>query len=178
MKHAVPVRSDIGIRTVFNILGPLINPAGADYQIIGVFDAALTEKVARVLVNLGMERAMVVHGSDGLDEITLTGPTKVSEIQNSWIKNYDFDPTEYGFSICSSEDLKGGDLKTNCKITLDILKGKKGPKRDIVVINAAAAIYVARKAENFKEAVKLAEHSIDQGTAMKKLQDLIRLTVS
>ena len=178
MKHAVPVRSDIGIRTVFNILGPLVNPAGADYQIIGVFDAGLTEKIAKVLINLGMERALVVHGSDGLDEITLTGTTKVSEVQNSWIKNYDFDPTEYGFSICSSEDLKGGDLKTNCKITLDILKGKKGPKRDIAVINAAAAIYVAKKAENFKEAVKLAENSIDQGSAMKKLQDLIRLTKS
>ena len=176
MKHAVPVRREIGIRTAFNILGPLSNPAGADYQIIGVFDESLTEKVAKVLLNLGMERAMVVHGKDGLDEITLTSETKVSEVKDGWIRNYFFDPKEYGFSLCDPMDLKGGDLKTNREIALSILKGSKGSKRDVVLLNAAAAIYLAQSAESFRNAVHLAEFSIDSGAAMKKLEELVAFT--
>jgi anthranilate synthase/phosphoribosyltransferase len=176
MKHAVPVRKEIGVRTAFNILGPLTNPAKADYQIIGVYHPDLTEKVAKVLNNLGTERAMVVHGSDGLDEITLTGPTMISEICDGWLKNYRFDPAEYNFHYCTLDELKGGDLRSNCEITLGILNGDKGPKRDVVLLNAAAAIYVAKKAENFKEALRMAQTSIDEGLAMKKLDLLITLT--
>ena len=176
MKHAVPVRIEMGIRTAFNILGPLSNPADADYQIIGVFDKNITETVAKVLMNLGLERAMVVHGSDGLDEITLTGTTKISEINNGWIKNYTFNPEDYNIGLCSPADLKGGDLKTNCEIALSILDGEKGPKRDAVVINAAAAIHLAKKAENFIEAIRMAQYSIDEGAAMKKLDDLIKIS--
>ena len=127
-------------------------------------------------MNLGLERAMVVHGSDGLDEITLTGTTKISEINNGWIKNYTFNPEDYNIGLCSPADLKGGDLKTNCEIALSILDGEKGPKRDAVVINAAAAIHLAKKAENFIEAIRMAQYSIDEGAAMKKLDDLIKIS--
>jgi len=178
MKHAIPVRMEMGIRTVFNILGPLANPAGADYQIIGVFDKTITEKVAKVLLNLGLERAMVVHGSDGLDEITLTGKTIVSEVKDGWIKNYWFNPEDYNLSLCSPADLKGGDLKTNCEIALSILEGEKGPKRDVVILNSAAAIYLTKKAEDFSEAIHMARYSIDEGAALKKLEDLIKITNS
>jgi anthranilate synthase/phosphoribosyltransferase len=176
MKHAVPVRIDMGVRTAFNILGPLTNPARADYQIIGVFEEAITEKVAKVLANLGMERAMVVHGCDGLDEITLTGKTKISELKDGWIKNYLFEPTDYDFYHCSSDDLKGGEIKTNCEIALSILGGEKGPKRDVVVLNAAAAIYLADGANSFQEAINMAQASIDEGAAMKKLKDLVEFS--
>lgn len=178
MKHAVPVRIEMGIRTAFNILGPLANPARADYQIIGVFDPTITEKVAHVLINLGLERAMVVHGTDGLDEITLTGKTIVSEINNGWAKTYLLNPEDYQLRLCSPADLKGGDLKTNCEIALAILEGKKGAKRDVVILNAAAAIYLAKKAEDFSEAIRMAQYSIDQGAALKKLEDLIQITNS
>lgn len=178
MKHAVPVRIEMGVRTAFNILGPLSNPAGADYQIIGVFDAALTEKIAKVLANLGMERAMVVHGCDGIDEITLTGKTNISELNRGWIKNYTFDPGEYGFGLCSPGDLKGGEIKTNCRIALSILDGDRGYKRDAVVLNAAAAIYIASQAESFQDAIHLAQDSLDKGRAKKKLENLIQFTNS
>lgn len=176
MKHAVPVRKELGIRTAFNIIGPLTNPAGAEYQVIGVYAADLTEKVAKVLVNLGTSRAMVVHGCDGLDEITMTGRTKISEVRDGWIRNYFLDPVDYGFSCCSPEDLEGGDLKTNSEICLSILEGRRGPKRDIVLINSAAAIYVSGHALNLAEAVEKARISIDSGSAMQKLEDLIKIT--
>lgn len=176
MKHAMPVRKEMGIRTVFNILGPLSNPAGADCQIIGVFDGGIVEKVARVLVNLGVERAMVVHGSDGLDEITLTGETIVSEINGDWIRTYRLNPRDYRFGCCSGEDLRGGDLRTNCEIALAVLQGDRGPKRDVVVLNSAAAIYLAGDAPDMKRAVSIAERSIDSGAAMQKLEELINYT--
>jgi anthranilate synthase/phosphoribosyltransferase len=176
MKHAMPVRREIGIRTIFNILGPLTNPANADYQIIGVFEENLVEKIAKVLVNLGLTKAMVVHGSDGLDEITLTGKTKVAEIKNGWIKNLEFDPKDYGFNYCASNDLKGGDIKANKEIALSILTGKKGPKRDIVILNSAAAIYMAKENLSFQEAIRKAEYSIDSGAALEKLNGLIKFT--
>ncbi|MFW6159728.1 MAG: bifunctional anthranilate synthase component II/anthranilate phosphoribosyltransferase [Acidobacteriota bacterium] len=176
MKHAVPVRVEMGIRTVFNMLGPLTNPAGADCQIIGVFDESIMEKIARTLISLSTARAMVVHGSDGLDEITLTGPTKIIEIKQGWMRHLIFNPQDYGFTCCRKEDLRGGDLKTNCEIVLSILGGEKGPRRDVVVLNAAAAIYIAGEAGTFKEAVSKAEASIDSGAALNKLEELIRIT--
>ncbi len=176
MKHAVPVRAELGIRTLFNILGPLSNPANADYHLLGVFSNDIREKVAQVLVNLGIQRAMVVHGEDGLDEITLTGKTFVSEVRNGWIKNYTFDPHDYNMDYCSVEELKGGDLRMNTEIGLSILKGIKGPKRDVVMLNAAAAIYLSDESMDFSEALYKAEESIDSGAAMEKLKGLIRLS--
>jgi anthranilate synthase/phosphoribosyltransferase len=177
MKHAVSVRRDIGIRTIFNILGPLSNPAGADGQLIGVFNSDLIEKMAQALLKLGCKRAMVVHGSDGLDEITLTGPTEVAEVREGWLKKYEIHPKQLGFSLCKAEDLKGGDLHQNCAIALDILDGKEqGPKREVTIINAAAAIYLAGRAENLSEGVALAKKALDTGAAAKKLQELISIT--
>jgi anthranilate synthase/phosphoribosyltransferase len=173
MKHAVPVRAEMGIRTVFNVLGPLANPAGAECQIIGVFSESIMEKIARALINLGVDRAMVVHGCDGLDEITLTGPTKVTEVSSGWIKDYVLNPQDYGFSCCSLEDLKGGDLKTNCEIVMSILEGKRGPQRDVVLMNAAAAISLSGRAGSFNEALRMAEESVDSGSALRKMEDLI-----
>ncbi len=176
MKHAVPVRTEMGIRTVFNILGPLANPASADRQIVGVFDEAIMEKMARALMGLGVTKAMVVHGCDGLDEITLTGPTKVTEVNGGWIRSYVLDPADHGFSLCRPEDLKGGDLKTNCEIVMSILEGRKGPPRDIVVINAAAAIFLSGMAGSLHEAIGRAEGSIDSGAALRKLSALAALS--
>lgn len=176
MKHAVPVRLDMGVRTVFNILGPLCNPAGADYQIIGVFDEAAMKKTAYTLVKLGVERAMVVHGCDGLDEITLTGLTRVMEVRDGWVRSYDLDPRTCGLDCCATEELKGGDLKTNCDIVLSILEGAPGPRRDVTVINAAAAIYLTGLAKDIPAAVQMAEKSIDSGAALKKLEALIELS--
>ncbi|MGB8953381.1 MAG: bifunctional anthranilate synthase component II/anthranilate phosphoribosyltransferase [Candidatus Aminicenantales bacterium] len=177
MKHAVPVRTDMGIRTVFNILGPMANPAGAECQIIGVFSESIMEKMARALIRLGVSRAMVVHGCDGLDEITLTGPTKVVEVNDGWIKTYVLNPQDYGFSCCSLKDLKGGDLKANCEIVMSILEGKRGPQRDVAVINAAAAISISGKAGSFSEALRMAEESIDSGAALRKMDDLIAFSI-
>lgn len=178
MKHAVPVRRDMGVRTAFNILGPLSNPAGADCQVIGVFDSAITEKIAGVLVRLGTEKAMVVHGGDGLDEITLTGETKVSEVNDGWIRNYSLDPADYGFQYCEPGDLKGGGLKTNCEIALSVMEGEKGPRRDVVILNSAAAIYSSGMVDNFEEAVLRAGDSLDSGAALKKLEELIEYSGS
>lgn len=178
MKHAVPVRKELGIRTVFNVLGPLSNPAGADFQLMGVFSNGIREKVAHTLVNLGVQRAMVVHGEDGLDEITLTGRTYISEVNNGWVKNYLLDPREYGMEYCLPEELKGGDLKTNREIALSILQGEKGPRRDVVLLNAAAAIYLAEQSPDFPQALKQAQTSIDEGIALQKLSSLSRLTTT
>lgn len=169
MKHAVPVRREIGIRTVFNLLGPLANPAGADFQVIGVYEEKIVTPVAEVLARLGMKRAMVVHGSDGLDEITLTGPTKVSELKDGWIRTYDLHPEKLGLTLCAAEDLKGADIETNKKIALSILEGKAGPQRDIVLLNAAAALYTAGKVASLEEGLKLAVKTIDSGAAQKKM---------
>ncbi len=169
MKHAVPVRKEIGIRTVFNVLGPLANPAGADAQVIGVYEERLVPIIADVLARLGMKRAMVVHGSDGLDEITLTGATKVSELKDGWIQTYDLHPEKLGLTLCQSADLKGDNIETNKKIALEILEGKAGPARDIVLLNAAAALYTADKVGSLEEGLRLAAKSIDSGSAQKKL---------
>jgi len=174
MKHAIGPRKEIGIRTVFNILGPLTNPANAKAQLLGVYDAALTEKMAGVLGNLGVERAVVVHGLDGLDELSTIGATQISELRNSKIKTYKAKPEGFGFRRASIRDIAGGDLKYNAKVVTDVLKGEKGPKRDIVVLNAAAGIYVGGRADSIKEGISIAEESLDSGAAYEKLVALIK----
>ncbi len=173
MKYAIGPRREIGIRTIFNILGPLTNPAGAQVQVLGVYDPRLTELVANVLKNLGSKHVFVVHGSDGLDEITITGKTYVTELKNNQLQSYTIEPGDFGISRADKSSLIGGSAEENAKIALAILGGEKGPKRDIVLLNAAAAIVAGGKASDIKEGIKLAEESIDSGRAMQKL-DLLR----
>ncbi len=172
MKHAVRVRKELGFRTIFNLLGPLTNPANAHAQILGVFDSKWVNPLAEVLRDLGSQHAMVVHGFDGLDEITLTSKTQVSELKNGNITNYSLDPKKFGYSLCSSEDLKGGTSEVNAEIIRDILKGKKGFKTDIVLLNAGAAIYVGGKAESIEQGILIAGESISSGKAKNKLEEL------
>lgn len=172
MKYALGPRREIGIRTIFNILGPLTNPANAKAQVLGVYDHALTGVLARVLGKLGSTHAFVVHGGDGLDEITITGETKVSEWNKGRLRSYKIKPHDFGIKRGRLKDLLGGGPEENAKILLDILEGKKGPKRDIVLLNAAAGIVAGGKARGFKEGIKLAEESIDSGAAKKKLEAL------
>ena len=174
MKHAVGVRKELGFRTFFNLLGPLTNPANANSQILGVFDSKWVNPLAEVLRDLGSKHAMVVHGFDGLDEITLTSETQISELRNGNITNYELDPKIFGYSLCSSEDLKGGAPEKNAKIIRDILKGKKGFKADIVLLNAGAAIYVGGKAKTIEQGILIANKSISSGEANKKLEELCR----
>ena len=176
MKHAAKPRKDIGGRTIFNILGPLSNPAGVKGQVIGVYDEKLTEVLANVLKNLGSKNALVVCGTDALDEITITGKTRISELKNGKIKTYYVSPEEFGIKKAHPADIKGGSKEENADITLSILKGEHGSRRDIVLLNAAAALVVARKAKDLKEGIKMAERSIDSGAALKKLNQLIEFT--
>lgn len=177
MKHCAPVRKEMGIRTIFNILGPLANPAGANMQLMGVYDENLVEPLAKVLSNLGVKRGMVVHGCDGLDEATLTTRTKVCEIENGVLRSYYLDPEELGLKYCTLAELVGGDAEENAKITRSILNGtEKGAKRDIVVLNAAVCLYLAGKAETIKSAIPLAKQLIDSGDAKKKLEEFVRLS--
>ena len=169
MKYAMPARKQIAEKTVFNILGPLTNPASATHQLVGVYDGRWTEILARVLKNLGSVHTLVVHGKDGLDEITTTARTKVSEAVQDSIKNYELSPEDFGFKKSRLEDLSGGDAATNANILVDILNGASGPRRDIVLLNAAAAIYVADKAASIKEGIVLARDSIDSKRAIEKL---------
>jgi anthranilate phosphoribosyltransferase len=176
MKYAIGPRKELAIRTVFNILGPLTNPAEAPYELMGVFDEKLTEPLAEVLGLLGAKHALVVHGN-GLDEITLEAETTVSEVKEKHVTTYKIKPTDFGMKLASLDDIKGNTPEDNAKIILSILKGEeKGPKRDVVVLNAAAAIFVAGKADNLKEAVKIAEDSIDSGKALEKLNQLVEWT--
>ncbi|MBE9504161.1 MAG: anthranilate phosphoribosyltransferase [Proteobacteria bacterium] len=176
MKYAIGPRREIAIRTIFNILGPLTNPAGAQCQVMGVYDEALTEPLAQVLGNMGSRHAMVVHGMDGLDEITLTTKSKISEVKGGEVKTYTFVPEEYGLTRCNIDDLKGGDAEENATITLKILKGEKGPKRDISLLNAAAAIVVGGKAADLKEGLVKAAEVVDSGAALEKLARLKEIT--
>jgi anthranilate phosphoribosyltransferase len=176
MKYAAPVRRELGIRTVFNVLGPLTNPAGARRQVIGVFDGRLTELLARVLLELGTERAMVVHGVGGLDEISTLGKTMISELKDGSISSYEFHHSSVGISSGTLADVAGGDAELNASIIRNILDGKKNSQRNITVLNAGAAIYISGKAPTFLDGVKLAEESIDSQKAKKKLQELIDAT--
>ncbi|MBP2132426.1 anthranilate phosphoribosyltransferase [Methanomicrobium sp. W14] len=176
MKYAGRARKEIGIRSFFNVIGPLSNPAGADAQLLGVYDETLTGKIAEVLNILGTKRAMVVNG-DGYDEITTTGHTTVSELRNGEIKTYQLDPESFGFSPASPEQIKGADPAKNAEIIKSVLKGEDdGPKRDIVILNAGAAVYLGEKAGNIEAGIKLAEKSIDSGNALEKLDNLILLS--
>lgn len=176
MKHAAGARKELGIRTVFNILGPLTNPAGAKGQILGVYDGALTGVMAEVLQKLGTERALIVHGCDGLDEITTTAPTKISELRDGMIKEYFLDAAELGIQRAVSDDLAGGDAAFNADVVRSVLAGEKGARRDIVLVNAAAAIYVAKVANNLKEGIAIAAGAIDSGLATAKLEELREYT--
>ena len=176
MKYAAPVRREIGIRTIFNILGPLTNPAGARYQVLGVYRSELTEVLANVLKNLGSTRAFVVSGNDGLDEMTLTSETKVSEFKDGKVNTYSIKPEEFGMTRCKLFELQGGEPDDNARIISAILKGDKGPKRDVVVLNAAAAIVASGMAKDMKEGIKLAEEAIDSGKALEKLEKMIEIT--
>ncbi len=176
MKYAIGPRREIGIRTIFNVLGPLTNPAKVTSQIMGVYSADLTGLLARALGTLGAAHAFVVHGMDGLDEITITNRTKVSEFKDGKVKDYFVHPSDFGFPTGKAEDLRGGDAKENAAITVGILKGQKGPRRDIVILNAATALVAAGRASDFKEGIGLAAEAIDSGAAFKKLEQLKAFT--
>ena len=176
MKYVGPIRKELGIRTIFNILGPLANPAGPVYQIMGVYDESLLPSMAKVLSNLGVKRGMVVYGQDRLDEISASAPTAVCEIDNGTFKNYVITPEDFGLVRCTKEDLAGGTPQENAEITRAILNGEKGPKRNAVLLNAAAALYVAGKADSMADGVKLAEKVIDTGLAKAQLERFIKLS--
>ena len=176
MKYAIGPRREIGIRTIFNILGPLTNPAGAQVQVLGVYDAALTEPIARVLRNLGSKHVFVVHGSDGLDEITITGKTYVAEMVDGQVRSFTIDPEDFAMSKSDISSLMGGTAEENARITLSILKGEKSPKRDIVLLNSAATIMASGKAANLIEGIPLAAESIDSGKALEKLELLKKVS--
>jgi len=173
MKHAIGPRRELGIRTIFNMLGPLTNPARATAQVLGVFDAGLTEIFAAVLKQMGSDRAMVVHGADHLDEITVTGTTQISELVNGEIKTREFDPLPFIGGYAQPQDLAGGEPTVNAAITRSILAGEDGPKTEAAVLNAAAAITVAAAAADFADAVDKARESLTSGSAARKLEDLI-----
>ena len=174
MKYVAPVRKMLGIRTIFNILGPLTNPAAATMQVMGVYEEALVRPMAEVLSNLGVKRGMVVYGQDCLDEISLSAPTSVCEIKDGTFEEYVITPEEFGMTRCTKEELVGGTPQENAEITKEILAGKKGPARDAVVLNAAAALHVAKEIP-MQDAVKLAEELIDSGKAQKKLEEFVSL---
>ncbi len=176
MKYAIGPRKQIGIRTIFNILGPLTNPASANVQVLGVYSFELVEKMAKVLKNLGVRKAWVVHSKDGLDEISVCSETKVAELMNGKIKTFNIKPEKFGIKRGKFSDIKGGGAKDNAKIIKDILNGEKGPKRDIAVLNAGAGLFLGGKAKDVKSGVKLAEEAIDSGKAREKLDLLIKIT--
>ena len=173
MRHVGPVRRELGVRTVFNILGPLTNPASANLQVLGVYSEALVEPLARVLSNLGVERGMVVYGQDGLDELSVSSPTLICEFEGERFESYVLRPEEVCLTSCAISELTGGTPEENAKITRDIFGGAKGPKRDAVLLNAGAGLYVARKAGSLAEGVKLAGEVIDSGRAADKLAQFI-----
>ncbi|MEW6673620.1 MAG: anthranilate phosphoribosyltransferase [Thermodesulfobacteriota bacterium] len=176
MRFAAKARKEVGIRSIFNMLGPLTNPAAANCQLLGVYASELTEMFANALKLLGAKRAFVVHGHDGMDEISVCAPTRVSELRDGRIRTYDIAPEQVGINPADADELTGGDPQTNADITTAILKGEKGPRRDVVLLNSAAALVAAGKVVDFKAGIRQAEDSIDTGAAMDKLQALIRFT--
>lgn len=177
MKYVAPIRKELGIRTVFNILGPLSNPAGANMELMGVYDQSLVEPLAQVMANLGVNRGMVVYGQDSLDEISICAPTSVCEIRDGKFTSYEITPEQFGYERCEKGALTGGTPAENAEITKAILKGEeKGPKRQAVCLNAGAALYIAGKAASIEEGVKLAEFLIDSGAALKKLEEFVEET--
>lgn len=176
MKYAAPVRKEMGTRTIFNILGPMANPASASIQLLGVYDKNLVEPLAQVLSNLGVKRAMVVYGNDGLDEISLSATTTVCEVNCGEFSSYVLNPSELGFALCAPNDLVGGDAMENAKIACSILQGEKGPKRDIVLLNAAACLYLAGKVDKMADGIMLAAEMIDGGKAYEKMEMFVKST--
>jgi anthranilate phosphoribosyltransferase len=176
MRFVGPIRKELGIRTIFNILGPLANPAGANMELMGVYSADLVEPLARVLANLGVKRALVVYGIDGLDEISMSAPTKVCEVKDGTFTSYEIKPEDFGFKRCSKDDLVGGTPEENAQITRDILDGKRGPKRDAVLMNSGAAIYMAGKADSIAAGIEKAKEIIDSGKAKEQLEKFIELS--
>jgi anthranilate phosphoribosyltransferase len=176
MKYVAIARKQMGIRTIFNMLGPLTNPAGANIQVVGVYSASLTELLASVLKELGSTRALVVHGSDGLDEISITSESKITELNRGELTTYVVAPEDFGLERSSLSEIQGGDARQNSEMILGILRGAHGPRRDIVVLNAAAALLATSRARDFREGVKIATESIDSGKALRKLEHLIEFT--
>jgi anthranilate phosphoribosyltransferase len=176
-KNVTQTRKEIGTRTIFNVLGPITNPAGIKHQVMGIYSEALLEHMAKVLRNLGYVRAMVVHGADRLDEITVTGKTQIAELKDGMVKTYQFDPADLGFKRRKLEELKGGNLRENTQILLSILRGEeREAKREVAVLNAAAGILVSGGADDMKDAITMAEESIDTNKALIKLNELIKFT--
>ena len=176
MKYVGAIRKELGFRTVFNILGPLTNPGSPKRQLLGVYDGYLVEPLAQVLVNLGIERGMVVFGQDKLDEISLSAPTTICEIKDGWFRSTVIKPEDFGFERCSKDDLKGGTPEENAKITTDILNGVKGHKRNAVLMNAGAALYIGGKADSMRDGIELAGDIIDSGKASNTLKKLVELS--
>jgi anthranilate phosphoribosyltransferase len=176
MKHVQSARRELRLRTVFNLLGPLTNPAHASAQVVGVYSVALVEKLAEALSMLGLHRALVVHGLDGLDEITITGPTRIAEVREGTIRTYEVTPEEFGIERGTIDDISGGDAATNASIIRDVLAGTQSPRRGVVLLNAAAALVAASKADRLADALPLASRSIDSGAAAEKLQALVEFT--
>lgn len=176
MKYAGPVRKALGVRTVFNILGPLANPAGATVELMGVYDKSLVEPLAQVLSNLGVKRGAVVHGFDGLDEITATGKSYICEINNGTFKSYEFDPKDYGFDYATQDELVGGDAAVNADITRRILGGEQDGKRTAVLLNAGMAIYLGKDDITLEEGLRIAKDMIDSGKALATLEEFVRIT--
>ena len=177
MKYAAPVRKEMGVRTIFNVLGPLCNPAGATMQLMGVYDHKLVEPLAQVLSNLGVVRGVVVSGSDGMDEVTLTGETHVCEIRHGTLMPYSISPEQFGFQPCQLQDLSGGTPEDNARITVDILAGKeRGPRRDVVVLNSALGLYLGIDNCSIEDCLVMAQELIDSGKALAKLEEVRRLT--
>ena len=176
MKYVGAIRKELGFRTVFNILGPLTNPGSPSMQLLGVYDEYLVEPLAHVLVSLGVKRGMVVYGQDKLDEISMSAPTKICEIKDGWFKSFVIKPEDFGFERCTKDELKGGTPEENAKITRAILGGEKGPKRNAVLLNAGASLYIGGKADSFKDGVKLAAEIIDSGKALETLEKFIEVS--
>jgi anthranilate phosphoribosyltransferase len=173
MKHAAPVRRELGVRTAFNLLGPLTNPAGTKRQLVGVPHSELTELIARSLLILGSDRAWVVHGADGIDEMSTTGHTKVSECRNGSVSTFYVHPADFGIPKADSKDLQGGNAAANAAILREVFAGEKGPRRDVVLLNAGASLFIGKKAGSVREGIERAGQAIDSGAVRKKLDDMI-----
>lgn len=176
MKYVGAIRKELGFRTVFNILGPLTNPGSPKMQLLGVYDEYLAEPLTQVLINLGVKRGMVVYGQDKLDEISMSAPTTICEFKDGWYKKYVICPEDFGFTRCTKKDLEGGTPEENAKITRDILNGEKGHKRNAVLMNAGAALYIGSKADSMKDGIALAAELIDSGKAVETLDKFIELS--
>jgi anthranilate phosphoribosyltransferase len=176
MKYVAPTRKQIGVRSVFNLLGPLTNPAGASAQVVGVYSLDLVEKLATALKMLGLRRALVVHGADGLDEITISGITKIGEVRGEWVRVYEVSPEQFGLDRAPLSQISGGSLADNAQIIREILEGKKSARRDVVLMNAAAALVAAGRADSLAEAMPMATNSLDSGAARAKLAALVEFS--